>query len=411
MPSALGQERLHELLRLGVGLVHLPVRRDQRPPVSGHRSASTPGQRLALEQLERRAAAGRQVRDRVGQAEALQRRRRVAAADHRRAVVRAPAPPRPPACRRRTARARTRPSGRSRTPCGRPRSPARRPPRVRGPMSSPIQPSGTSRPSITRVSASASKRSASTRSCGSSSRQRRLLGQLQHPPRELDALLLDQRVAGRAPHRAEEAEAHRAADQDRVGDLEEALDHADLVAHLGAAEDDDERVLGVGQQRGQHRHLALEQEAGDRRPQPACHALRGRMRAVRGAEGVVHVHVAEACQRSPRARGRSWSRPARSGCSPASAPRPSPSCCASHSTSGPTTAGAWRTSMPSSSPSRADTGAIEYCGSGPSGRPRCETSTSRAPRSRRYSIVGSAARMRPSSRHPRGCRPRPRAGR
>ena len=36
--------------------------------------------------------------------------------------------------------------------------------------------------------------------------------------RELDALLLDQRVAGRVALRAEEAEAHRAADQDRVGD-------------------------------------------------------------------------------------------------------------------------------------------------------------------------------------------------
>ena len=42
--------------------------------------------------------------------------------------------------------------------------------------------------------------------------------------------------------RPEEAEAHRSADQDLVGELEKALDDADLVADLGAAEHDDQRA-------------------------------------------------------------------------------------------------------------------------------------------------------------------------
>ena len=81
----------------------------------------------------------------------------------------------------------------------------------------------------------------STRSTGSSSSQSESSARSSASAAELDALLLDQRVAGRDPLRAEEAEAHRAADQDPVGDLEEAVDHADLVGDLGAAEDDDQR--------------------------------------------------------------------------------------------------------------------------------------------------------------------------
>src|ERR1700749_4781538 len=60
--------------------------------------------------------------------------------------------------------------------------------------------------------------------------------------------------------------------------------------------------------------------------------------------------------------------------------------------------GASFTSVPSSSPSRFATGAIESAGSrSPFGRPRCDIRTSAAPRSRSSSIVGSAARMRVSS--------------
>ena len=50
------------------------------------------------------------------------------------------------------------------------------------------------------------------------------LGLGQRLARQLHALLLHQRVARGLALRAEEAEAHRAADQDRVGDVEEAID-------------------------------------------------------------------------------------------------------------------------------------------------------------------------------------------
>jgi hypothetical protein len=61
--------------------------------------------------------------------------------------------------------------------------------------------------------------------------------------------------------RLEEREAHRAADQDRVGALEERLEHADLVRHLGPADDRDERPLRVVEDAAQRRDLALEQPA------------------------------------------------------------------------------------------------------------------------------------------------------
>ncbi len=77
-------------------------------------------------------------------------------------------------------------------------------------------------------------------------------------------------------------------------------------------------------------------------------------------------------------------------------------------TSGPTTAGARVTLAPVSSRRRAATGAIDRPSSRrPSGRPRWETSTSRAPRSRSSSMVRSAATIRVSSAtsgRPRGRR-------
>ena len=60
----------------------------------------------------------------------------------------------------------------------------------------------------------------------------------------------------------EEREAHRAADQDRVGALEERVEHADLVGHLRAADDRDERrAAGPRGCRCSVVDLALEQPA------------------------------------------------------------------------------------------------------------------------------------------------------
>ena len=121
----------------------------------------------------------------------------------------------------------------------------------------------------------------------------RRVGLLKRPPRQLDALLLDQRIAGRDALRAEEREAHRAADQERVGGVEEAIDQRDLVGDLRAAEHHHERALGRLDDRAQRDHLVLEQQAGHGRAQILRHPRGGRVRAVSGPEGVVHVGVAE----------------------------------------------------------------------------------------------------------------------
>ena len=70
-------------------------------------------------------------------------------------------------------------------------------------------------PSLRRTSVSASNSSPRTRSVGRVRLAVRSLGPLESPGCELDALLLDQRVARGDALGAEEAEAHRAADQDR----------------------------------------------------------------------------------------------------------------------------------------------------------------------------------------------------
>ena len=85
----------------------------------------------------------------------------------------------------------------------------------------------------------------------------------------LEVLLGAQRVADRVPLDGEEREGHRAADEDRVGALQEGLEHADLVRHLGPADDRHERARGILEDAGERAHLALEQQARGARQQVA----------------------------------------------------------------------------------------------------------------------------------------------
>ena len=205
-------------------------------------------------------------------------------------------------------------------------------------MSRPIQPTGTSRPSSTRCSASAAKRSAITRSLGSSRRALGLpgpaaklaaaalavaalrgggtsgggatsgsgargggtrSGRLGHLGEDVagvrDVLGVAQRLPDGVIPGGEEGEAHRAADQDRVGDPQEAIDHRDLVGDLGAAEDRDERPGRPLQHAHERAHLAFEQAPGGV-GQQVRHAGGARVGAVGGAEGVVDVDVREFSQ-------------------------------------------------------------------------------------------------------------------
>ena len=156
-------------------------------------------------------------------------------------------------------------------------------------MSRPIQPSGTSTPSSSRRSVSASNALARARGrrAGAASRCR-----VEQLARGLEVLVLAQRVADRVALGGEEREAHRAADEDRVGALQEGVEHADLVGHLGAADDRHERARRVLEDAGERPHLALEQPPGGARQQVRDALGRG-VRAVRGAERVVDVDVGE----------------------------------------------------------------------------------------------------------------------
>ena len=217
------------------------------------------------------------------------RRGGVSAAHHRRARRRRHRLGHGARTRRRTARARTRPWGRSRTPC----RPARAPPSRRRSCAAPRRGPSTRRarrsPSSWRTSASAPKRSPSTRSTGSSSRQL------------LDSDLASAARASSTPSSStsespveralgpEEGEAHGAADEQRVGGLEEAVDQRHLVGHLRPAEHHDQRALRLLDDRPQGRDLALEEASGHRRAHQLGHPRRGGVRTMRGAEGVVHV--------------------------------------------------------------------------------------------------------------------------
>ena len=167
---------------------------------------------------------------------------------------------------------------------------------------------------------------------------------------------------------------------------EEAVDQRDLVGHLRAAEHDGERPLRILDEPLQRRDLALEQRPRRRR-QVLGHADGRGVGAVHRAERVEHEPVREVGEvaREVRVVLRLARVPARVL---EHEDLPGSSRAAPRRTSGPTTSGAWNTRMPSSSPSRFETGASDVSGSCPFGRPRCEHSTIFAPRARSSSIAG-----------------------
>ncbi len=70
------------------------------------------------------------------------------------------------------------------------------------------------------------------------------------------------------------------------------VEHADLRRNLGAADNRDDRRPGIVHDATEHLELARHQLAGNRR-QEMRDAFGGRMRTMRGAEGVVDVDVRE----------------------------------------------------------------------------------------------------------------------
>ncbi len=273
------EQRGDELLGLGDRLVHLPVPGDQRRPVA-HASASTPGRALpSISSSEAPPPVDRCV-TRSASPNSAERGGGVATADDGDRLAGGDGLGDGPGTggeRRHLERAhRPVPEHRARH---RPRSSRRRPRALRGPTSSPIHPSGTSTPSIGlggRVGGESLGDHEVLRQ-HAARLGRRLRGERR--PGELDVLRGAQRVPDLVALGGEEREAHRAADQDRVGRLLEALDHRDLVAHLRPAEHRDERTARVGEQAREGLDLPLraagrrrDRRSGGRRPR----SMRGR---------------------------------------------------------------------------------------------------------------------------------------
>ncbi len=388
--------------------VHLPVAGDDRrgqahsgPPAVGERRDARQGP--ALEELERGAAAGGDVRDPVGEAELADGRGGVAAADHRGGAGRGGA--RRARGRRRRCPARN--SGISKTPIGPFQSDGARVAEDLGVgghggrtrRRAPSSPRGWRRGRRRASGAPAAMRCATTTSWGSTSLSPARAEQL---ARQRHAVLLHQRGAGLQPLRAEEGVGHRPADEQAVDLGEQRLDDVDLPGDLGPAEDGDEGALGVVEGAAEVLQLALHQQAGHGEAAAAADHLRyaggGGVGAVGGAEGVVDVEVPEGGHPRAPAPGRPSPRRGGSGCSPGRGRRRR-------------RARAWparpagrrsrRRSPPSaarSSASRCAAGRSDISGTRlPLGRPRCDSSTRRAPMPESFSSVGSVARMRVSS--------------
>ena len=180
----------------------------------------------------------------VGEPELGQRRRRVAAADDGRRRARGDrlGDRARPAANGSSSNAPIGPFQNTVPACG---DLARRRSAVRGPMSRPIQPSGTSTPSSSRALGVGGE--AVGRAPGrwaASQPVRPAAGE--RAPRRLDVLGLAQRIADRVALRARGTEStsrRRSASCRRA--RRKRLDHADLVGHLGAADDGDERRAGI----------------------------------------------------------------------------------------------------------------------------------------------------------------------
>ena len=227
----------------------------------------------------------------------------------------------------------------------------------------------------------------------------RLLGFGEKFAREVELVVFHQRLPDRQALRFQKCVGHGAADEHGVGELHQILHHFDFVGNFRAAQDGDERAIGMRNRFAEIGQLFFHQQAGGGLAHEFGDADDGSVRAMRGAECVANEEaVAERCelarkfcvvgfffgmvahifeqQHFPIAQGFAL----RFGFGTDAI------CRERHGL------------PPSNSCSRAATGASEYFGSTlPLGRPRCEASTSRAPRSVARRSVGRVSRMRVSS--------------
>ena len=106
-------------------------------------------------------------------------------------------------------------------------------------------------------------------------------------------LWLDERLANRHPARREKRVRHRAADEERVDAGYQVLDDLELVRHLCAAEDGDERPLGTLEHAAEVLYFLRHQQTGGYLRDVMNDPFGGGVGAVSRAEGIVDVHVSE----------------------------------------------------------------------------------------------------------------------
>ena len=148
-------------------------------------------------------------------------------------------------------------------------------------------PSGVCAMSVILVSVEAGD-SASTWSTGSSSANF-ALRRFQHQfAREIELVVLHERLPDRQPLRLEKCVSHRAADQHRVGELHQILHHFDFVGNFRAAQHGDKRPIGIRNRLAEIRELFFHQQARRSLPDEFRNAHHGRMRAMRRAESVAN---------------------------------------------------------------------------------------------------------------------------
>ena len=164
-------------------------------------------------------------------------------------------------------------------------------------MSSALRPRGIAVAGTVCRGASSEISGAATTSSGTSISTPALLRLRPGGPHVVEAVALDEALPHLAAVGRDQRERHRAADQQRVDPIDQRVDHRELVGDLRAAEDRDVRARGIVEQPPEHLDLPLEQPPGDRGATAREHQLGqrrdARVRAVRRAEGVVHVGVGE----------------------------------------------------------------------------------------------------------------------
>ena len=231
-------------------------------------------------------------------------------------------------------------------------------------MSRPFHPSGIASTATVRVCASAANASATTMSTG-----RTILPESEQLAAGVDLLGLQQRVADAVALRGEEREAHPAADEQRVDLRQQRLDDGELVGDLRPAEHHHVRPLRLRGQPAQHLDLGEHEPAGVG-GQPPRHVVHRRLLAVHDAEPVGDERAVLAGER-----GELEGERLALGVVLRRLARVEPDVLQQHDVAGGQAHRARRrarssgTGRPSSSPSRAATGASENRGSGRTLRP------------------------------------------